>query len=35
MKAYIASIGKNLKDAEETLERFKNEVVSLVNKKLN
>ena len=35
MKAYIATTGKDLKDSEESLERLKNEVVSLINEKLN
>ncbi|ASW42639.1 phospho-sugar mutase [Clostridium isatidis] len=35
MKAYIAAIGKDLNDADESLERLKTEVVSLINDKLN
>ncbi|MBD7913658.1 phospho-sugar mutase [Clostridium sp. Sa3CUN1] len=35
MKAYVAVQGTGLLDAEEKLERFKSEVVELVNKKLN
>ena len=35
MKAYVAVKGNSLKDSKETLESFKNEVVSLINSKLN
>ncbi|WP_195428397.1 phospho-sugar mutase [Clostridium sp. D46t1_190503_E9] len=35
MKAYVAVKGNSLKDSEELLESFKNEVVALVNSKLN
>lgn len=35
MKAYVAVKGNSLKDSEEKLESFKNEVVSLINSKLN
>ncbi|WP_288221321.1 phospho-sugar mutase [uncultured Clostridium sp.] len=35
MKAYVAVQGNGLKDAEEKLESFKSEVVSLINEKLN
>jgi len=35
MKAYIATNGKDLKDADESLDRLKNEVVALINEKLN
>ncbi|GAA0109705.1 MULTISPECIES: phospho-sugar mutase [Clostridium] len=35
MKAYVAVKGNSLKDSEEKLESFKNEVVTLINSKLN
>ncbi|WP_411167980.1 phospho-sugar mutase [Clostridium sp. MB05] len=35
MKAYVAIKGTGLKDSEEKLENFKNEVVNLINSKLN
>ena len=35
MKAYVAVEGSSLKDSEEQLEKFKNEVVNLINTKLN
>lgn len=35
MKAYVAVKGNGLKDSDEQLESFKNEVVSLINSKLN
>ena len=35
MKAYVAVKGNGLKDSDEQLEGFKNEVVSLINSKLN
>lgn len=35
MKAYVAVEGSSLKDSEEQLENFKNEVVNLINAKLN
>lgn len=35
MKAYVAVKGNSLKDSKEKLESFKNEVVSLINSKLN
>ncbi|WP_195264032.1 phospho-sugar mutase [Clostridium sp. 1001275B_160808_H3] len=35
MKAYVAVKGNSLKDSEELLESFKNEVVALVNSKLD
>lgn len=35
MKAYVAVKGNSLKNSEEKLESFKNEVVSLINSKLN
>jgi phosphoglucomutase len=35
MKAYVAIKGTGLKDSEEKLESFKNEVVNLINSKLN
>ena len=35
MKAYVAVKGNSLKDSEEKLESFKNEVVSIINSKLN
>ena len=35
MKAYVAVKGNSLKDSKEKLESFKNEVVTLINSKLN
>ncbi len=35
MKAYVAVEGSSLKDSEDQLEKFKNEVVNLINAKLN
>lgn len=35
MKAYVAVKGDSLNDSEKQLESFKNEVVNLINKKLN